>query len=608
MKLTMTNKSRPLANKADISDLKRIFDIPRYQLEQYPQEKALTGIKGEEFISYSSRELVDNINRLSAGLRNAGFEKGEKISIIAENRPEWHFADLGMLQAGIINVPVFPKFSEHEYKYIFNNAGVRAVFVSNQELWEQVQAIRKEVPSLQRVFTFDKIEGADHWTTLLDNVRKEDLAEVEDIRSTIGEEDLATIVYTSGTTGKPKGVMLSHRNIISNLKACLPIMPVDERHRALSFLPLNHVFERMTDYLYMTRGLSIYYAESIDTVARDLRMVRPHVFTTVPRLLEKVYEKIVAKGSELGIAGRLIFHWSLELAKRYDLRGKSLWYQLQQWMADKLVFGKWRAALGGEVIALVSGGAALNPKLARIFTAAGVPVLEGYGLTETSPVLSINRIELDDRRFGSVGKVIDNVEVWIADDGEILCKGPNVMMGYYNMPEKTEQTIDRDGWLHTGDLGEFDEENFLYITDRKKSVFKTSGGKYVAPQRIENTFTESLFIENIMAVGEGRKMVTAIIEPDFEHLREWCRKNEIEWTSREEIIGKEEIRRKYEKIAEERNRELNHTEQIKKFRLVPEKWSVESGELTPTMKLKRGVLYKKYEALIEEMYEVEAYG
>ncbi|MCO6480847.1 MAG: long-chain fatty acid--CoA ligase [Phaeodactylibacter sp.] len=588
----MTNKKHPYY-------IRRLIDIPRYQLDNFPQEDCLAAIKGGQLARHSTQDFIERADKVSAGLLARGFKSGDKIAIISENRPEWNFLDMGMQQIGVVNVPVYSRVSREEYQYIFNNAGVKAVFVSSREIYEKVALVRDGSDTVEEVFSFDELENAPHWSEILEEPNK---AQLDEIREEIEESALATIVYTSGTTGPPKGVMLTHHNIVSNVKACLPIMPVGREHLALSFLPLNHVFERMMNYLYLSAGVSVYYAESVDTIGDNLRLARPHIFTTVPRLLEKVYEKIVDKGEEQPLPARLIFGWSLNLAKRFELRGKSFLYHWQRKLADALVFGKWRKALGGRVIAVVSGGAALNPKIARVFTAAGVPALEGYGLTETSPVIAVNRMEKKDRKFGSVGKIIDGVEVKIAEDGEILCRGPNVMKGYFEKPEKTEEALEEDGWLHTGDIGELDEEGFLSITDRKKSMFKTSGGKYVAPQRVENTFTESSFIENILTVGDGRKMVTAIIQPNFERLKKWCEKEGLNCGSKEEIIKNESVRTRFEKITEERNEELSHTEQVKKFRLTADEWGVESGELTPTMKIKRGPLQEKYAGLIEEMY------
>jgi len=594
-----------LAPERNIRDFSRLIDLPRYQLEHFPQDDALVAISGEEMTKYSTEKFVEVVDRVSAGLWAAGYRKGDKLCIISENRPEWNFVDLGMQQIGVVNVPAFPRLSREEYKYIFNDSEIKAVFVSDQELYEDVQSIVNEVPSLEEIYTFERLEGGKCWDTLFENITDEDRREAEEARNGIEEDDLATIVYTSGTTGKPKGVMHSHKNIISNVRACLSLLPVKEQHRALSFLPLNHVFERMLSYLYISAGIAIYYAESVDTIGDNMRQVKPHIFATVPRLLEKVYEKIVKTGRRQSGLRRWLFNWSLRLAKNYELRGKGLWYKLQHALADRLIYDKWRAALGGNLICLISGGAALNPMLARVFTAAGVPTLEGYGLTETAPVLSVNRMELEGRKFGSVGKVLENVEVKIDDDGEILARGPNIMLGYYNMPDKTDEVMEEGGWLRTGDIGKLDEEGFLFVTDRKKSLFKTSGGKYVAPQPIENKFSESPLIENIVLIGEGRKMVTALIQPDFENLKEWCEENDIEWTSKEEMIQNDKVRKRFEVIVEEHNEPLSHTEKIKKFRLIPEKWTPESGELTPTLKPKREVIRERYEERIEEMYAVE---
>jgi long-chain acyl-CoA synthetase len=583
----------------------RLIDLPRYQLARFPREDALVAISGDTFTRYSTQKFVELVDRVSAGLWAAGYRKGDKLCIISANRPEWNFVDLGMQQIGVVNVPAFRQLSPEEYTYILNDAGIKAVFVSDQKHCDDMQRIVDEVPSLEKIYTFEKLEGGRHWNALLEDVGEKDRQGAQEARGALEADDLATIVYTSGTTGKPKGVMLSHKNIISNLRACLSLLPVHEQHRALSFLPLNHVFERMMSYLYMSAGIAVYYAENVDTVGDNMRLVKPHIFTTVPRLLEKVYEKIVKKGQEQTGLRRRLFDWSLGLAKRYEIRGKGPWYRLQRAIADRLIFAKWRSALGGELICLVSGGAALNPMLARTFTAAGVPVLEGYGLTETAPVIAVNRMELENLKFGTVGKVLDNVAVKIDEDGEILARGPNVMLGYYRKPEKTEAVMDKDGWLRTGDIGQLDQEGFLSISDRKSSLFKTSGGKYVAPQPIENQFNESPYIENLVVVGEGRKMVTALIQPDFENLKEWCEKNDIQWAAKKEILRNDKVNSLFESIVEKYNEPLGHTEMIKKFRLIPDEWSPGSGELTPTLKPKREVIHQRYKEKIEEMYAVE---
>jgi len=581
-----------------------LFEIPRYQQEQHPQEDCLAAKREGEWVRYPTREVIDCMDQVSLGLLNLGVQPGDKIAIVSDSRPEWNFLDLGMQQIGAINVPVYPRINQETYKYIFNQAEVKIVFAENAELYEKVQKVRDDAPSVKQVYTFEEVEGAEHWHTVLRSGVNGNGKTLEARRAAVNPDDLVTIIYTSGTTGQPKGVMLSHQNIISNLRNCRNLLPVKSGHRALSFLPLNHVFERMLAYLYMAAGVSIYYAEDISTIGDNLREIKPQIFTTVPRLLEKVYERIVSAGMEENLLKRMIFFWALNLAHDYKLPGRGWFYDAQLNIANRLVFDKWRQALGGEVEAVISGGAALNPKLARVFTAAGVPILEGYGLTETSPVLAVNRIEVEGRRFGSVGRPIENVEIKIADDGEILCKGPNVTRGYYKKDEATEQAFDEHGWFHTGDVGKQDEDGFLYVTDRKKSVFKTSGGKYVAPQSIENHFKESYLVDQVMLIGEDRKMVTALIAPDFENLKDWCQKKDVEceWSDKKQVLENEAVRSRFDKMVSKKNKDLNHVEQVKKFRLVSDEWTVESGELTPTMKVKREVVEENYEDIIEAMY------
>jgi len=460
------------------------------------------------------------------------------------------------------------------------------------------------VPSLTAIYTFDKIEGADHWTKFLNVADEINHKEIDNSRKSIKPDDLATIIYTSGTTGEPKGVMLSHNNIISNVVACTPLLPIDKQHRVLSFLPLNHVFERMLTYLYMSQGVSIYYAESMETIGENLKDVKPHLFSTVPRLLEKVYDKILAKGLDLHGIKKTLFFWALNMGLEYEYNGKNgWWYETKLKIANKLIFSKWREALGGNVITIVSGSAALQPRLARVFTAGNIHVLEGYGLTETSPVISVNRYEEYDRHFGTVGPIIDDIEVAIAQDGEILCKGPNIMLGYYKRQDLTDEVIDKEGWFHTGDIGTFIDEKYLKITDRKKEIFKTSGGKYVAPQLVENKLKESYFVEQLIVVGEYKKFVSALIMPAFDNLKEWCEKKGIKVSSHAEMVGHPTVIERYEKVMEKYNPNFNRVEQIKKFKLVADEWSVNSGELTPTLKLKRKIILEKYKEEIDKIYE-----
>ncbi|HEX5553920.1 MAG TPA: long-chain fatty acid--CoA ligase, partial [Chitinophagaceae bacterium] len=508
----------------------RLFDLPEYQLTHYPKSDMLAAKESGRWNLYSTEAVIQLCTSMATGLLRIGVGAGDlspesqdKIAVISVNRPEWVITDLACQQTGAVLTPVYPTINPRELEFILTDAAVKLVFVSDLSLYEKVTELSDRLPFLQAVYTFDKVPGAKHWRELCADPTLEEKMKINQIRSAIGPHWLATIIYTSGTTGVPKGVMLSHHNIMSNVLACYPYLPVNKDSRALSFLPLNHVYERMITYLYFYAGVSVYYAESMDTIGENLREVKPHIFTTVPRLLEKVYERILKKGLELKGLKKKLFFWSLGLGSRYRINTPmGGWYGLQLAVARRLVFNQWRKALGGNVAAIVTGSAACQVKLLRIFTAAGVHVLEGYGLTETSPVISVNRLEIKDRMFGTVGPVIQGVEVKISADGEILCKGPNVMMGYYKRPDLTAEAL-RDGWFHTGDIGELAGGRFLKITDRKKELFKTSGGKYVAPQPIENKMKESPFIEQIMVVGADRKFPAALIVPDFNNLADWCK-------------------------------------------------------------------------------------
>lgn len=584
-------------------ELKRLFDIPYYQKEKYSKTDALSAKENGKWRHYSTDECIRFINNVSFAFMASGIGKDDKISIISNNRPEWNFIDYGAMQTGAVNVPVYPTISEEDYAYIFNDAGVKMVFVSSEELYQKVQSVRSRVPSIKEVFTFNTVTGAPHWTEFLKRGENGDAQKLESIKSSIGEHDLSTIIYTSGTTGFPKGVMLSHRNVIADIEGAKPYMPVNEKHRAISFLPINHSFEKMIVYLYMTYGLSVYYAESIDTIGENIREVKPHMFTAVPRLIEKVYEKIVAKGSELKGIKRALFFWAVRLGEKWDNQNPpGGLYMLKLKLARKLIFSKWLEALGGETKLIVTGSAPMQQRLLRIFTAAGIHMMEGYGLTETSPAISVNRYNLDENVIGTVGKPLDGVQIKIADDGEILCKGDIVMMGYYNRPDSTAEVIDKDGWLRTGDIGELVNGEFLKITDRKKELFKTSGGKYVAPQPVENKFKESPLIEQMLLIGDKRKFVTAVIVPAFNNLQSWCEKKNLKLNSHEEMIQSPEVIKKFKQIVDEMNQHFGHIEQVKKFRLIKDEWTILGGELTPTLKAKRKVLEKKYEKVIGEMY------
>jgi long-chain acyl-CoA synthetase len=592
----------------------RLFDIPEYQNRQFPKEDCLAGKVKGVWKKYSTREVIDHINQVSRALIAFGIRPDDKVALISTtNRPEWNFCDLGMLQIGAVNVPVYPTISESDYEFIFNDAEVKLVFVSDEGLLKKMLHIKDKVPTLQAIYTFDQTTGT-HWSEFLKLGDDRTLqARVDELKVGIKPEQLATIIYTSGTTGVPKGVMLSHHNIVSNVKASLKMLPIDQTKTVLSFLPLCHIFERMVIYTYMAAGCSIYYAESMDTIAENLKEVRPHFFTSVPRLLEKVYDKIVAKGLELTGIKRKLFFWALELGLQYDEKGQNgLFYNLQLAIARKLIFSKWKEALGGRIEGIVTGAAALQMRLEKVFNAAGIKVRQGYGQTETSPVITVGKLEEGEYILGTVGQVIEGVEVKLEhregmqpDEGEILVKGPNVMMGYYKRPDLTAQTIDKDGWLHTGDVGKFVEWNgkkFLKITDRVKELFKTSGGKYVAPQVIENKIKESPLVEQVMVVGENQKFVGALIIPSYENLKDWATKKGISYSSREELLTNKLVLDEYERQIEEFNKYFGKVEQVKKFKLLPKEWTIEGGELTPTMKVKRKVVVEKYKDVIAEIY------
>ena len=587
-------------------DVTRLFDIIRYQQKHFPQAICFADKVDGSWKSRSTEEMISEANRFSRGLLAMGIQPGDKIAMISNNRSEWNIADIGMLQIGVVNVPVYPTISAEDYAYIFNHAEVKMVLVSDTELLEKVESIRAQVPTIQNVFTFNEIEGAKHWTEIQQAGSDDLQSKVEEIMASVKTDDLATLIYTSGTTGKPKGVMLSHKNLVSNVVASIERVPVDHTHTAVSFLPVCHVYERMLLYLYQILGISVYFAESMETIGDDLRDVKPHVFTAVPRLLEKVYDKIMAKGTELSGIKKKLFYWAVELGHEYDVKGKSSFYNFKLGLARKLIFSKWQAALGGNCMAVVSGSAALQPRLARVFMAAGIPIYEGYGLTETSPVVSVNCEKNDGTRIGTVGRVLSGVKVKIAEDGEILTKGPNLMMGYYKNDELTNEVIDSQGWFHTGDIGEFVEGEYLKITDRKKEMFKTSGGKYVAPQPMENKFKESRFIEQIMVVGENERHPAAIVVPAFEFMHAWAGRKGISCKDNTELINHPQVIARIQQEIDEMNKSFGSWEQVKKFELCNEEWAVDTGELTPTLKLRRKVIMSRYAALYQKIYGNQA--
>ena len=588
----------------------RLFDCINIHLKDSPERTMLAGKEDGVWKEYSTTEVAGIVNKLSAGLLQMGFGSGDnspegrdKIAVIAKNRPEWVMLDLAVQQIGAVLTPVYPTIGEPELEYILQDARVKIIFVNDELLFEKVNNLKASLPELKEIYSFEKRDGIKHWKEILSLGNDQHLQQVKTNSDKIKYEDLATIIYTSGTTGKPKGVMLSHRNILSNVMDSIPCFPPGENMKALSFLPLNHIFERMVSFIYLFNGASIFFAESMETIGDNLKEVKPHLFTTVPRVLEKVYEKIMLKGNELTGIKRKLFFWAHGLATKFEInKNQGVLYNLQLSIANALIFKKWREALGGEIKCIISGGAACQVRLIRIFTAAGVPIMEGYGLTETSPVISVNRYEEEGRMFGSVGPLINNVEVKIANDGEILCKGPNVMMGYYKRPGLTADTME-DGWFKTGDIGMMVDGKFLKITDRKKEMFKTSGGKYVAPVAIENKMKESSLIENIIVIGAGEKFVSALIVPSFAILINWCKAQNLDFSNNEKMISNPLVQDLYKKEIELYNVQFNHVEQIKKFELLPYEWSIESGEMTPKLSLKRKIIMEKNKEAIKRIYE-----
>ncbi len=574
----------------------RLFDVPYHQQKNYQKDTMFVTKKEGIWTPMDTTTFIEKALLVSRGLIAFGISAGDKIAVASTNRVEWNILDIAVQQVGAILVPLYPNISVNDYRFILNDSSTRICVVGNKELWDKISSIRKDVSSLEHLFVFDEIEGCSNWSEIFEKAEKTDPSEVKSRMDLVKSGDLVTIIYTSGTTGNPKGVMLSHSNILSNVFACQSRIPADNNSKVLSFLPVCHIYERMLHYLYMYIGCSIYFGESMETIGENIREVKPDVFSAVPRLIEKVYDKIIAKGDELSGLKKKLFFWAVALAENYELKGKSPLYKMQLAIARKLIFSKWKLALGGNVKAIASGSAALQPRLARIFLAAGIPILEGYGLSETSPVVTVNSFDKG-ICFGSVGTLIEHVEVKIAEDGEILVKGPNVMLGYYNNEEATNEVMDKDGWFHTGDIGVFIEDKFLKITDRKKEIFKTSGGKYIAPQAMENKFKESRFIEQLIVVGEGEKFPGAFIVPSFLFLKEWALQNNLNFDklSNEEIVLQEKVLLKFKEEITEINEFFGSWEQLKKFVLLPTEFSIDGGELTPTLKLKRKKIMEKYQ-------------
>lgn len=592
-----------------ITDSKRLFDCIDYHLKYSPLQDMLAAKENGKWVKYSTAEISKTVNELSAGLLKLGIHCGDmaienrhKVAVISKNKPEWLMLDLAVQRIGAVLTPIYPTINNNELEFILNDAEVKIIFVNDSALFNKIAAIRNRLPHLQHIYSFEIVEGSKHWKEILQLSTPQLLSAASVIADKIKPEDVATIIYTSGTTGIPKGVMLSHWNILSNVFSSLPCFPPGDNLRALSFLPLNHIFEKMISYVYLYKRTSIYYAEGLETIADNIKEVKPNIFCTVPRMLEKVYDKIMVKGRELqGIKKRLFF-WAHDLAAKFNLNTPlDSSYKFQLFIANKIVFKKWRDALGGQLVCIVSGGAACQARLIKIFTAAKIPIMEGYGLTETSPVISVNRFNKAQRMIGTVGPLINDVQVKIAEDGEILCKGPNVMIGYYKQPALTAETFE-NGWFKTGDIGVMVDNIFLKITDRKKEMFKTSGGKYVAPLPLENKLKESMYVENVMIVGAGQKFAGALIVPSFFNLKEWCKANNFIYSKDAQIIKEAFIIELYKDVIEGFNKNFNQVEQVKKFALLPFDWTVETGEMTPKLSLKRKVIMEKYKEAIENIY------
>jgi len=588
-----------------MQNITRLFDFPYYALEKYNLSNCFVDKRNDAWVPMSTQEYVDKANAISRGLLRMEVQANDKIALISmTNRSEWNVMDIGILQIGAQNVPIYPTISEEDYAYVLNHSEAKYCLVSCSEVYEKVKAVQNQVPSLIGVYSFDNLNDCENWNTILElgaDTSNQDV--VEDRKKAVKADDLATLIYTSGTTGRPKGVMLTHNNVVSNAIASSKRLAIDYGNaKCLSFLPVCHIYERMMIYLYQYAGVAIHYAESMDKISDNLKETAPHVMTAVPRLLEKVYDKIIAKGDSLTGIKKKLFFWAVDLGLKYEPYGQNgWWYETKLKIARKLIFSKWKEGLGGNLCTISSGSAALQPRLARIFNAAEFGVMEGYGLTETSPVLSVNDMRDSGFKIGTVGKLLENTEIKIADDGEICAKGPQVMVGYYKDADKTAEVM-IDGYFHTGDIGEIDADGFLKITDRKKEMFKTSGGKYVAPQLLENRFKQSLFIEQLMVVGEGEKMPAALIQPDFDYLFKWAKENNITISENSDIVTNEKVLAQFQQEVDLANESFAKWEKVKQFRITPDVWSINDGHLTPTMKLRRKIIKEKYMNLYNDIY------
>jgi long-chain acyl-CoA synthetase len=588
-------------------EIKRVFDILELYKSDYAELKDAFSYKDKgSWVNFSAQDYYKYSHLFACGLINKGFKKGEKIITMSQSLPHWNIADMGISLAGLVHVPIYTTLGPEELEYILRHSEARIIIVSDAGLYKKLKPVADKIPEIEKVFTFHHIEGIENWVSLIHEAQdneEELMKKLHEIKSAVDENDLHTIIYTSGTTGNPKGVMISHKNILSNAIGVKPIVPIDYGQKALSFLPLCHIYERMLNYSFQMKGIAIYYAESLGTIVNDLKDIKPHLFNSVPRVLEKFYDKIIAIGKDLKGVKRWIFFWAVRIGTKYDDRGRnSAYYNFRLAIARKLVFKKWQAAMGGNIVAVVSGGASLQVRLARLFTAAGIRICEGYGLSETSPVLAVNWMDWENARLGTVGPVLNGVDLKIAEDGEILAKGPNIMLGYYKDKDATANVIDEEGWFHTGDIGEFVDGKFLKITDRKKEIFKTSSGKYIAPQVIENKFKSSSLIEQLMVIGENEKFASALISPNFNYLHFYASKYRIHYRDNTELIKNPDIVKKIQKEIDLVNETLGDHEKIKRFRLVCEEWSQPTGELSPTLKLRRNVIYKKYAHILEDIY------
>ncbi len=589
-------------------EVTRTFDILDRILREYPRTDALGGMKGLEWYTYSTEEYVRYSRRFALGLLALGIRKGEKVATVTHNRPEWNFVDMGLAMVGAVHVPIYPTIGEDEYNYILKHSEARFMIVGDAKLYEKLKPVVDRIPSLKEMYVFEEMVGARHYEEIMaagDRQPENGEAHLEEVMASVVPEDLATIIYTSGTTGVPKGVMLSHRNLVSNFTSHAKLHPLGREHRAISFLPLCHVYERSVNYHFQYRGMGVYYVGNLGQIIGALKEIKPHMFNSVPRLLEKVYDGFVAKGKELSGIKKSLYFWAMNLTQHFEYNRKyAPLMRLKISIADKLIYSKWRAALGGNIVYVVSGGAALQPRIARTLGMAGMLNLEGYGLTETSPVIAVNNPTTREMKIGTVGPILEGFEVKIADDGEILCKGPGVMMGYYKSPEMTAEVIDAEGWFHTGDIGTLEEGKFLKITDRKKEMFKISGGKYIAPQMIENKLKTSELIEQAMVIGANKKFASALIAPNFILLHDWCAINRIHFESNKELVKIPAVIARMQQEVVEINKTLGQHEEIKRFRLVCDEWNPATGELSPTLKLRRNVVAARYKHIIDEIYSV----